>query len=105
MTSLALAMLAFLATHFALSHKALRPRLVAVLGEQGFAGAYSALAMITLVAAAWAFARAPFEPLWDLGHARYWIAMVANIAGSGTTSPESGCQNGVMRGSPSPGGT
>ena len=82
MTTLALAMLAFLATHFVLSHPALRPRLVAALGEQGFAGAYSVLAMITLVAAAWAFARAPYEPLWDLGPARYWIAMVANIAAS-----------------------
>jgi uncharacterized membrane protein len=82
MLVLALAMLAFLASHFVLSHPALRPRLVASLGETGFASAYSVVAMVTLVAAAWAFAHAPFEPLWDLGRAKYWISMFANIAAS-----------------------
>lgn len=80
MIVLALAMLAFLASHFVLSHAALRPRLVAALGEQAFTGVYSVIAMITLGATIWAFARAPYAPLWDLGHARFWIAMFANIA-------------------------
>ncbi|MET1110143.1 MAG: NnrU family protein [Allosphingosinicella sp.] len=45
--SLALATLAFVGTHFALSHP-LRTRLVQQLGDQLFAGLYSAVAFVTL---------------------------------------------------------
>ena len=76
MISLVVAMAAFLGCHFVLSHPALRPRLVEALGEQGFAGIYSLVAAASLAAAIWAFARAPVEPLWDLGALRGWIALV-----------------------------
>jgi uncharacterized membrane protein len=82
MLNLALAMLAFLGSHYALSHPAIRPRAVAALGAQGFLIVYSVVALTTLVAAIWAYRQAPFVPLWDLGHARFWIAMVAMIAAS-----------------------
>lgn len=82
MTFLALAMLAFLGGHFVLSHPAVRPRAIAALGEQGFTIVYSVIALATFVAACWAYARAPHVPLWDLGPARFWIAMLAMIAAS-----------------------
>jgi uncharacterized membrane protein len=80
MLILALTMLAFLGGHYALSHPALRPRAVAALGAQGFMIVYSVVALATLAAAIWAYRHAPFVPLWDLGHARFWIAMIAMIA-------------------------
>jgi uncharacterized membrane protein len=60
---------AFAATHMALSSVRLRPRLVAVLGERGFAGAYSLIALgifVPLVSIYFANKHAgPF--LWYLG--------------------------------------
>lgn len=82
MTFLVLAMLGFLGSHYALSHPALRPRAVAALGPQGFMIVYSVVALATLVATIWAYRHAPFVPLWDLGHARFWITMIAMIAAS-----------------------
>lgn len=79
MTALALAMLAFLGFHVVMSHPAVRPRLVGALGEPGFAGVYSALVGASLVAAVWAYGRAPFEPLWDLGALRRWIVVVMMV--------------------------
>jgi uncharacterized membrane protein len=46
--SLALAVVAFVGTHFLMSHP-LRPMLVARLGERGFAGLYSLVALATFV--------------------------------------------------------
>jgi len=79
MVFLSLAMLAFLGCHFVLSHPSLRPRLVATLGETGFAAAYSALAALSLAAAIWAFAAAPFVPLWELGPIKRWITLAMMI--------------------------
>ncbi|MDQ3139457.1 MAG: NnrU family protein, partial [Pseudomonadota bacterium] len=45
--SLALATVAFVGTHFAMSHP-LRAGLVARIGEKGFAGLYSLIAFLTL---------------------------------------------------------
>lgn len=43
----------FAATHMGLSSRALRPRLVATLGAQGFLGAYSLLAIVVFTALVW----------------------------------------------------
>ncbi|MBL8699369.1 MAG: NnrU protein [Alphaproteobacteria bacterium] len=80
MTSLALAMLAFLGSHYVLSHPAVRPRLAGALGEQGFAAAYSAIAGLGLAAAIWTFARSPVVPLWTLGPLRNWVALAAMVS-------------------------
>lgn len=64
MASLALATLAFVGTHLALSHP-LRVRLLGHLGEQGFLLLYSALALVTLgwMIFAWRAVRNSF-PIW-----------------------------------------
>lgn len=80
MTSLCLAMLAFLGGHFVLSHPRLRPAIVGRLGEQGFAAFYSVVVGLALGATIWAFTRAPFMPLWSLGSAKNWVALVAMVS-------------------------
>ncbi|MBM3524588.1 MAG: NnrU protein [Alphaproteobacteria bacterium] len=79
MMMLALAMLAFLGFHVVLSHPALRPRFVSALGEQAFSGVYSVLVGASLAATIWAYAHAPYAPLWDLGWLRRWIVVVTMI--------------------------
>jgi uncharacterized membrane protein len=62
--SLALATAAFVGTHFAMSHP-LRPGLVARLGERGFAGAYSLVALATFAWIIFAYrAGTDSVPLW-----------------------------------------
>jgi uncharacterized membrane protein len=63
MTMLLVATLVFLATHFVTSTP-LRPALVNAMGEWPYRGAYSLVALITLVWMAWAYAGAPREQLW-----------------------------------------
>ena len=63
MTMLVIATLAFLATHFVASTP-LRPALVNAMGEWPYRGAYSTVALITLVWMIWAYANAPREQLW-----------------------------------------
>jgi uncharacterized membrane protein len=69
--SLALATLAFVATHLAMSHP-LRPALVARLGGAGFLGIYSLISFVTLgwMIFAWR-ATMPEPPLW-LAPAVWW---------------------------------
>ena len=64
MTSLLIATVVFLATHFVTSTP-LRPRLVGALGEWPYRGLYSAVALVTLVWMIVAYAGAPREPLWS----------------------------------------
>lgn len=65
LTSLFAASVAFLGSHFVLSHP-LRAPLVRKLGEQGFLGLYSLVAFATFGWMVWAFLSAPYEPrLWD----------------------------------------
>ncbi len=62
--SLALATLAFVGTHLAMSHP-LRPALVARLGERGFLGAYSLISFLTLGWMIFAWRVTPADaPLW-----------------------------------------
>ncbi|HEU4922423.1 MAG TPA: NnrU family protein [Burkholderiales bacterium] len=63
MMTLLVATLVFLATHFVTSTP-LRPALVNAMGEWPYRGAYSTVALITLVWMAWAYAGAPREQLW-----------------------------------------
>lgn len=63
MTTLLAATVVFLATHF-IASSPLRPLLVNALGEWPYRGAYSLVALVTLVWMGWAFANAPREPLW-----------------------------------------
>lgn len=78
-----IAAFAFVGTHFALSHP-LRSPLVARLGEQGFMGVYSLVALATMAWMAHAYSAAPATPpLWDVGPllwllvtAIMWIASV-----------------------------
>jgi uncharacterized membrane protein len=64
---LIVAVVAFVGTHFLMSH-GLRPTLMRALGGKGFQAVYSLVAIVTLSLAVLAFGRAPREPLlWD-GH-------------------------------------
>ena len=73
MLTLALACLAFVGTHFLLSHP-LRTGLVARLGERRFQTLYSLVALITLGAMIWAYGKMGRQPpLWTLGEAG-WVA-------------------------------
>jgi uncharacterized membrane protein len=73
MLTLALACVAFVGTHFLLSHP-LRPGLAARLGERRFQILYSVIALITLGAMIWAYhSIGRQDPLWSIGEAG-WIA-------------------------------
>lgn len=77
MTALIAALLAFLATHFALSHP-LRAGLVARLGDKGFLGLYLLVAFATLGWALWAFAAAARGP-WLFAPMSDWAWIVASV--------------------------
>ena len=78
MTALAMlivASVAFVGTHFLMSHP-LRAGMVGALGEKGFAGVYSIVSLLTLGWMIWAYPAASSEApqlLWDAGQAG-WIA-------------------------------
>jgi uncharacterized membrane protein len=81
---LALASLAFVGTHFLLSHP-LRAPMVARLGERGFAVVYSLVAIVTFVWMVRAYGPATAEapqPLWDAGRVGFGIATVLTWLGS-----------------------
>ena len=63
MTELAVAVAAFVGTHFLLSHP-LRVRIAGRISEQAFAGVYSLVAFATLGWAVLAYRAAPSEQLW-----------------------------------------
>ena len=81
---LALASATFVGTHFLLSHP-LRAGAVRVLGEKGFAGVYSLIALLTLwwISRAYgpAAAEAP-QPIWDVGQAGWIVATLLMWLGS-----------------------
>jgi uncharacterized membrane protein len=81
---LALASLAFVGTHFALSHP-LRAPLIGRLGEKGFAGLYSLIALLTFGWMIWAYPDASAEaprPLWDAGRWGFVVATLLMWLGS-----------------------
>ncbi|MEP6784625.1 MAG: NnrU family protein [Sphingomonadales bacterium] len=82
MTNLILALVAFLGTHFAMSHP-LRAPLVARLGPMAFQGVYSLVALVTFVWVALAFRAAPYgNPLWIAGDGVWTVATVIMLAAS-----------------------
>ena len=81
---LALASATFVGTHFLMSHP-LRPGLVSALGEKGFAGLYSLIALVTFGWMIWAYpdasADAP-QPLWNAGRSGFIAATILMWLGS-----------------------
>jgi uncharacterized membrane protein len=81
---LVLALATFVGTHFLLSHP-LRAPLVAKLGEKGFGGLYTVVALVTFAWIIWAFrpasAEAP-QPLWDAGQIGWIVATILMWIGS-----------------------
>jgi len=81
---LALASLAFVGTHFLMSHPLRRP-MVSALGERGFAGVYSLVSILTFIwmirAYGPASAEAP-QPLWDAGRIGFGAATLLMWLGS-----------------------
>lgn len=81
---LALASLAFVGTHFLMSHP-LRSPMVSALGERGFAIAYTIVSLLTFGWMIWAYpdasAEAP-QPLWDAGRWAFVFATILMWLGS-----------------------
>ena len=73
MSGLAIALVAFVGTHFLMSHP-LREPLVQRMGEKAFQGIYSLVALVTLGVAIWIYGRVGDQaPLWVAGDGS-WIA-------------------------------
>jgi uncharacterized membrane protein len=89
---LVLATAVFVATHFVPSTP-LRSGLAAVLGEKGYLGLYSVVALAALVWMTWAYIRAPYERMWVGDEFRVWalvlmpVALVLVVAGGMTRNP------------------
>jgi uncharacterized membrane protein len=84
MTMLIVASVAFVGTHFMMSHP-LRAGMVSTLGEKGFAGVYSLLSLLTFGWMIWAYPAASAEapaPLWDADQAGWIIATLLMWLGS-----------------------
>ena len=77
MAQLLIAALLFVGTHFGLSSPALRPLLVARLGERLFVGLYSLLQIVLLVWLGRSYAVAPFAPLWSPPGWTAWVPLIA----------------------------
>jgi uncharacterized membrane protein len=79
LAQLTLATLVFLATHFVPSTP-LRARLAGALGEGGYMGLYVVVAFAALGWMSYAFAKAPFQPLWAQWRALPgWVMPIAFI--------------------------
>ena len=81
-TQVAVAAIAFVGTHFLLSHP-LRAPLVARVGANGFLGIYSLVAAVTLAWLALAYRAAPATPmLWPVGDTLWAIATAVMLVAS-----------------------
>ena len=82
MGGLGLWLAAFLGTHFLMSHP-LRAPLVARMGERGFQGLYSLVALVTFGVAVWLYRRIGNQaPLWTAGDAGWIVASLLMWFGS-----------------------
>jgi uncharacterized membrane protein len=92
--------IAFAATHMGLSSRSLRPRLIQRLGERGFQGVYSLVALALFVPLVWVYAghKQAGPALWSLGDGLavqgvvslgMLVALVLAMAGLLTPSPVS----------------
>ncbi|HXZ54750.1 MAG TPA: NnrU family protein [Burkholderiales bacterium] len=92
MSMLVLATAVFIATHFVPSTP-LRPGLVAALGEKGYLGLYSVVALAAIAWMIWAYMKAPYERLWVGDEFKVWaivlmpVALVSAVAGGMTRNP------------------
>ncbi|MGE0748655.1 MAG: NnrU family protein [Rhodospirillales bacterium] len=75
LTSLWLSTALFVGGHFVLSSGAVRPRLVAALGDGGFMIGYSLFAIATFIWMNMAFSRAPMVRLWVAGDWSWYLAL------------------------------
>lgn len=75
MTSLIIAMVLFVGTHFLLSHP-LRAPLVGVVGERAFLGIYSLIALVTVAWAGHAYGQAVGTQLW---YAPEWLVVFGHV--------------------------
>lgn len=81
-SAVAAAAIAFLGSHFLLSHP-LRKPLVGAIGEKPFLGVYSLVAFVTLGWLIAAYMKAPLSaPLWPVGDALWAIATVVMLIAS-----------------------
>ena len=81
---LTVASLAFVGTHFLMSHP-LRAGMVGKLGERGFAGIYSLVSILTFGWMIWAYPEASAEaptPIWDAGRPGFAFATLLMWLGS-----------------------
>lgn len=74
--ALILAMLGFTGGHFLFSHPPVRARIVSLIGEGAFLGAYSLLMASFLAWAVFAYKGAPHLLLWDLGPGARHVPLV-----------------------------
>lgn len=82
MEQVLLAAVAFVGTHFLLSHP-LRAPLVRAIGERGFLAIYSLVAFATIGWLAWAYRAAPMQPLlWPVGDGLWAVATVLMLLAS-----------------------
>jgi uncharacterized membrane protein len=82
MRDVLIAAIAFVGTHFLLSHP-LRRAIVARIGERGFLGVYSLVAFATLIWLALAYRAAPAgAPLWPVGDGLWAVATVVMLLAS-----------------------
>jgi len=99
---LALATLAFLLTHLVTSTP-VRGSLVEAIGERAYLGAYSAVSFITIGWMAWAYLRAPYQPLWNIPGVKLWplvvmpFALILVAAGVMTKNPSAVGQSAALR--------
>ncbi|NMM02827.1 MFS transporter [Paraburkholderia sp. RP-4-7] len=76
------AAVAFVGSHFVLSHP-LRGRLVRAIGEVGFLGVYSLVAILTLGWLILAYGKAPMTaPLWPVGNGLWAVATLVMLIAS-----------------------
>jgi uncharacterized membrane protein len=79
MSHLVIATLAFVGAHCVASTP-LRATLVERLSERAYIGVFSLMSLLMLVWMAWAYARAPMQPLWQISALRLWPLFVMPIA-------------------------
>jgi uncharacterized membrane protein len=97
---LTVATLAFVATHFA-SSTPLRGAIAGAIGEKAWLGLYSLVAFATLGWMAWAYGKAPLQPLWPglrlVPLAVMPIALVLLVGGLMARNPTAVMQERAMR--------
>ncbi len=82
MTMLLIAAIAFVGTHFLMSHP-LRSAMVSALGEKGFLGVYSLVSIATLAWMVIAYRAVPYGPgAWDAGDGLWALASLLMWIGS-----------------------